>query len=464
MAPHPNHPPRAVLRLLDLDDDRPPRVLDGQVLHIGRARATCGLVLTGPGVAPHHCSLRLEGGRWFLRDRGAPAGTYVASRRVQEPTELRDGDRISIGLHLLEFRTTPALALPQVLARLRDVPIDLSFADCAPDPITPPATTARPRSESLLRSASLAAALALAFSFVVATQLAPAANPLPTATRSTDSLPDRSVEARPAISTDSLPDGFIDALPAGSTDLLSNGSTDAPATDLRTTDPRPVLSTVSPMRSEYLAEPPTFELPTDAVTRGRPDAGALVRALTLPPSPDYTVRCPAHAHGSAATISELLHALASFRNRSGYRGEIVVGDLSQRAGGRYGPHRSHQSGRDVDLWLPVRGGVYRRGCVRCGTDLCRPEPHEVDWLATWHLIKSLTARDAVQDIFLDWSLQPALIAAARLANAPAALIDRQIQHPIRGRATLIKHAAGHIHHMHVRFRCPAGAADCVATP
>ena len=99
-----------------------------------------------------------------------------------------------------------------------------------------------------------------------------------------------------------------------------------------------------------------------------------------------------------------------------------------------------------------------------GTDLCRPEPHEVDWLATWQLVQALTARGAVQDIFLDWSLQPALIAAAHRSSAPAAQIDRQIQHPIRGRATLIKHAAGHVHHMHVRCRCPAGAADCVATP
>lgn len=419
-----------MLRLLDLDDDRPPLVLDGQVLHIGRARAACGLVLTGPGVAPHHCSLRREGERWFLRDRGAPAGTHVASRRVQEPTELRDGDRISIGLHLLEFRTSPALALPQVLARLRDAPIDLSFVGCAADRVTPPATTSRPpRTASLLRSAGLAAALALAFSFGVATQLAPAADPPPTP---------GSTAPPPAESIDSSAGAAV--------------------------HPRPAPSTSSPPRSEFLAEPPAFELPTDAVTRGRPDAGALVRALALPPSPDYTIRCPAHAHGSSATISELLHALASFRNHSGYRGELVVGDLSQHAGGPYGPHRSHQSGRDVDLWLPVRGGTYRRGCVRCGTDLCRPEPHEVDWLATWQLVQALTARGAVQDIFLDWSLQPALIAAAHRSSAPAAQIDRQIQHPIRGRATLIKHAAGHVHHMHVRFRCPAGAADCVATP
>jgi len=159
-----------------------------------------------------------------------------------------------------------------------------------------------------------------------------------------------------------------------------------------------------------------------------------------------------------------MQALASFRNRSGYRGELVVGDLSQAGGGSYGPHRSHQSGRDVDLWLPISGGAYRRGCVRCGTDLCRPEPHEVDWRATWQLVQALAARGSAQDIFLAWQLHPQLRRAASELGAPEPELDRTIQHPVRGRATLVKHAAGHTHHLHVRFRCPANDPGCEAQP
>jgi murein endopeptidase len=102
--------------------------------------------------------------------------------------------------------------------------------------------------------------------------------------------------------------------------------------------------------------------------------------------------------------------------------------------------------------------------VRCGTDLCRPSPREVDWPATWQLVQALASRDAAQDIFLDWSLQPALRAAALQQGTPAAQLERQIQHPVRGRAALVKHAAAHIHHMHVRFRCPAHDPGCLATP
>ena len=428
-------PHRALLRLLDLDAGPTILLLDRPVLHIGRARETCNLVLTGPGVAPNHCSLRREGERWLLRDRGSPTGTHVNSHRCRQPTELHDGDRISIGLHLLEFSTAPSLELTHVLARLRDAPLDLQFPLDAP-PLAPVAP--RTRGPGLLRPAALAAAASLTLTLGVAANLAAA----PPNIQSLYMSLGTSTMIAPA------------AVPARPDELTAS------------VEPPP--TTIAPPRADestqYLAEPPTFELPTDALGRGRPDAGALVHALALPPSPDYTIRCPAHAHASSATVTELMLALASFRNRSGYHGELVVGDLSQHAGGRYGPHRSHQSGRDADLWLPVRGGRYRRGCVRCGTDLCRPGPHEVDWAATWQLIQALASRGAAQDIFLDWSLQPALRAAAVLEGVPAAQLAHQIQHPVRGRAALVKHAAGHIHHLHVRFRCPANDPGCLPTP
>ena len=429
-----DEPRRALLRILDPDVEPTTLLLDRPVLQIGRARETCNLVLTGPGIAAHHCSLRREGERWLLRDRGSSTGTHVNSRRCHEPTELHDGDRISLGLHLLEFRTAPSLELPHVLARLRDAPIDLRFNLDTPRP-APALATPRTRFPALLRPAALAAAAALALTLGVAANIA-------------------------AAPPDLAPPPTEISLDQESSHMSHGTSTMIPQV---APDERTAHLAAPDERAEYLAEPPAFELPADALGRGRPDAGALVHALALPPSPDYTIRCPAHAHASSTTVAELMLALASFRNRSDYRGELVVGDLSQHTGGRYGPHRSHQSGRDVDLWLPVRGGRYRRGCVRCGTDLCRPSPREVDWAATWQLVQALTARGAAQDIFLDWSLQPALRAAAAHQGAPAAQLERQVQHPVRGRAALVKHAAGHIHHLHVRFRCPTNDPGCLAT-
>ena len=358
--PRADSPRRAVLCLLSEGGVARHLLLDRPLFHIGRAAESCALVLDDPAVAPQHCCLRRQGHRWWLLDRGSRTGTYLNNRRCREPTELHDRDRISVGLHLLEFRTAPAHALQATLERLGTARIELD-----PEPV-PLAAPARPRCS--LRAVGLAVAVGFSVALSVAANVQPA-------------------EAPPAPAPPVLKD--IPLTPSPPPEPLAAGPT------------------------EYLAEPPIFELPTDALARGRPNAGTLLNALQLPVSPDYIIRCPTHAYASAATASELMQALATFRNRSGYRGEIVVGDLSQEGGGRYGPHKSHQSGRDVDLWLPVLGGAYKRGCVRCGTDLCRPEPTEVDWKITWQLVQALASRGTVQDAFLAWELQPALRDAAR---------------------------------------------------
>ncbi len=411
LVSEPHNPPlRATLRLLGARERV--LVLGRPVLHIGRAHDRCGLVLDDPDIAPQHCCLRLHHDRWWLLDRGAPAGTYVNSERCRQPRELHDGDRISIGLCLLEFRCTSE-AQHAALACLTPIPLELP-----PPPSHPPPQPSAPP----LRTLWCAALVGLAITLPVAAALTP-----------TFALP---------VPADIAP------LPA-----LSDTST-------RPAPPQPPSSAAT----EFLAEPPALELPADALARGRPDAGHLEHALRLPPSPDYLIRCPAHAHASSSTTHELMQALSAFRNHSAYRGEIVVGDLSQAAGGRYGPHRSHQSGRDVDLWLPIVGGRYRRGCVRCGTDLCRPDASEVDWRATWQLVHALATRGSAQDIFLARELQPSLRRAARELGVPEPELEQTIQHPTRGRPTLIKHAAGHTHHLHVRFRCPPDNHACIASP
>ncbi len=435
-ANNPGGPPRATLR--QIGDDERLLVLDRPVLHIGRARERCGLVFDDPELAPQHCCLRLRGAQWWLLDRGAPAGTYLNNQRCREPTELRDGDRISVGLRLLEFRCAPirplTLASPD--------PLELTLDNPPPPPRAAPFVARRP---GLLRTACLTALAACAATLPVAANLT---TPVPS---------DMSDHTSP-----NTRDTPLDHISPTNRDAPPRDHTSPTTRDASPRDHSSIAHTAT--HPEFVTEPPALELPPDARTRGRPDAGTLEHALQLPPSPDYTIRCPAHAYASSTTASELMQALASFRNHSGYRGELVVGDLSLPAGGRYGPHRSHQSGRDVDLWLPIVGGRYRRGCVRCGTDLCRPAPHEVDWRATWQLVHALATSGRAQDIFLAWELHPQLRRAARSLGVPEPELAQAIQHPVRGRAALVKHAAGHTHHLHVRFRCPPDDPSCVASP
>jgi FHA domain/Domain of unknown function (DUF1707) len=69
---------------------------DGARWTIGRA-PSCDCVLPEDCVSRHHAELRRDGERWFLRDLGSSNGTRVNGLRVIEDTEVRPGDRLSLG-------------------------------------------------------------------------------------------------------------------------------------------------------------------------------------------------------------------------------------------------------------------------------------------------------------------------------------------------------------------------------
>lgn len=198
-----------------------------------------------------------------------------------------------------------------------------------------------------------------------------------------------------------------------------------------------------------------------AISRGKPTQADLAdqELAAFPDSPYYDLRCPAHAYASSHTIDKLLAALTDLRGR--YDGQLIIGDLSREAGGAYGHHASHQTGRDVDIWLPVLGGCYRAtpDCEHCRTPWCRPQTDEIDWAATWDLITALRATGAVQNIFLDRSLHPELRAAAEAAGLSAPDAAATIRSE-PGAVAPVSHSNNHTQHIHVRFRCGPDEPGC----
>lgn len=84
---------------------------------IGRDPA-CQIQLDGDLVSRRHARLRVEAGSILFEDLGSSNGSFVNEVRVEEPLALREGDRIRIGLTLLEVETaerhrraTPTLRL-----------------------------------------------------------------------------------------------------------------------------------------------------------------------------------------------------------------------------------------------------------------------------------------------------------------------------------------------------------------
>jgi murein endopeptidase len=175
--------------------------------------------------------------------------------------------------------------------------------------------------------------------------------------------------------------------------------------------------------------------------------------VQLPERTEYTRRHPSSSWGSSHTIENLIRALASFRHRSGFEGEVVVMAISRRHGRRFPPHDSHQSGRDVDIRLPLLPHV---------PDTALPNPDEVDWAATWELVRGLADTGAVDAIYLQVELQRRLYQAALWEGMEPEQLGSIIQWPSKSGpdGALVRHEAGHENHMHVRFRCGPAESRC----
>jgi hypothetical protein len=95
--------PTGAPALVVLSDDRPIKTLTVQRrVRIGR-QSDNDLVVSDPGISRHHAEVINERGTCTLHDLGSTNGTYVNGSVVTEHV-LRDGDRISLGSTVVEFR------------------------------------------------------------------------------------------------------------------------------------------------------------------------------------------------------------------------------------------------------------------------------------------------------------------------------------------------------------------------
>jgi murein endopeptidase/LysM repeat protein len=192
-----------------------------------------------------------------------------------------------------------------------------------------------------------------------------------------------------------------------------------------------------------------------AVSIGPPQAGRLVNGVLLPDSPYYTLRLPPTSYGTTHAVEVILEAIVRFRSRSTYDKPLLFGSMSARHGGPLTGHLSHQTGRDLDIRLPLRSGV---------PDWYAVEPKVVDWTALWHLINSLAETGEVMIIFFDYDLQKHLHEAAVSAGATEDELARILQWPRGSKAHvgLVRPSPGHEAHIHVRFTCGRHEPECVA--
>jgi LysM repeat protein len=197
---------------------------------------------------------------------------------------------------------------------------------------------------------------------------------------------------------------------------------------------------------------PVIHVKAGGIAVGRPNRGKLVGGVRLDDGDMFKVRDPDKAYGTTHTVQHLQEAVAKFRRDTGFDKHLVVGAISLRHGGRFRPHSSHQTGRDVDLRLPKRKGADEKSS----------SASDIDWALSWKLVESLIDTGEVEYIFLDWVRQKRLYRAAQAAGASKKRIQQAIQYP-RAKKTnhgVVRHADGHNIHIHIRFKCAPGNSRC----
>jgi penicillin-insensitive murein endopeptidase len=149
-----------------------------------------------------------------------------------------------------------------------------------------------------------------------------------------------------------------------------------------------------------------------------------------------------------------------------FSARLSVGDLSAQQGGPVCRHRSHQSGRDVDLGFFARHASPRG--IGAPIDLndyvafdaagrSLDGRYVFDTARNWAVIETFLSdrRVTVERVFIAASLRARLLAWARAHGADESLIDRAALTLYQPRGV-----SPHDNHMHVRIACPDNDAQC----
>lgn len=189
---------------------------------------------------------------------------------------------------------------------------------------------------------------------------------------------------------------------------------------------------------------------------GTPTCGGIVAGMRARPHRGYVLRNPARSWATERTIARLESAFEALLRAHPRASRVRVHDLSLPGGGPIDDHRSHHSGRDVDITYHQR---------RCDpTDGCPLQvlaPDQLDVTRQWALLRHWLRRGEAEAIFIDYALQAPLYREAQRRGASAEELARWFQYPRRGRPEgVIRHFPNHRDHLHVRFACHESERRC----
>jgi penicillin-insensitive murein endopeptidase len=214
---------------------------------------------------------------------------------------------------------------------------------------------------------------------------------------------------------------------------------------------------------EKISRMPRTVSPSDleaapSVSVGYPNRGLLRFGQRINDHKDFTVKVGSqdsrHGTGELVRLIERAAHEVAFRYP---RSRLTVGDLSRPGGGRFRPHVSHQSGRDVDLGFymldrrstPVNEHVFVR-LNNKAMGIQWGKLYKFDSARNWALIESLLSHSTtdIQHIFVANAIKRRLLQQAVKEGANPEVLMRA-----KRVITQPRHGAPHRSHFHVRVYC-----------
>ena len=195
---------------------------------------------------------------------------------------------------------------------------------------------------------------------------------------------------------------------------------------------------------------------------GRPNRGSLKNAVHIDPDGDglgkgYAVSMHRPDLWGTPELIKLIKQCGLYYRRYFSRkySPIPIGDLSSRKGGPLKSHKSHQSGRDVDVGFmrkkPLSKGYFKN-----------TSPRQMNMYAQWVVLKCYLDSPKTQMVFIERSLVRALKKyVKRIYKKRKKKLKKYLSFFPGGKNKRIYPDKVHKSHMHVRIHCPKGDRRCL---
>jgi penicillin-insensitive murein endopeptidase len=183
-----------------------------------------------------------------------------------------------------------------------------------------------------------------------------------------------------------------------------------------------------------------------SISLGRPNAGGLLNGVPMPAGERWEVVDATRAFATRETVAYLVAAIDKVHRQFPESHPLYIGHMSRERGGPMRPHRSHQSGRDVDIsyyYRPDKAEWYRPATE--GT---------LDLARSWAFVRALVTETDVEYVFINTSVQRLLKEYALSIGEDPGWLNEIFQYRSRHPEPIVRNAWGHRTHMHVRFYNP----------